>query len=213
MLRSRTFRLSLLMAALCLMIPSSGEAQHEPTAAEMARAVECFVLDTPPRKSNNSNCTQARLISYLVPQLYPMAVAEQALDGLEELATTSADLDVRRHAILSIGHLGSHPKTEVQVMDRLTRIYRANSSPGVARAVLQAAGWNTDTSRAAQLLGEIATRTGEDPYHRSIPAMAVEKLYHMGETGRAILRSLYEEDRVSDEAGAALLRSAVAEEQ
>lgn len=212
MLRSRTLGLSLLMAAGCLMTPSSGEAQGEPTAAEMARAVECFALDTPRGQSSDSNCTRFRLIGYLVPQQYSVAVAEQALDGLEELATTSSDLEVRRDAIFWIGYLGSHPRTEVQTLDPLSRIYRASSSPEVVRAVLDAAGMNTDTVRAAQLLGEIATRRGEDPYHRSIPAMAVEKLYHMGDTGRAVLRSLYEEDRVSDEAGAALLRSVVAEE-
>lgn len=212
MLRSRMLGLSLLMAAACLVTPSSGEAQHEPSAAEIARAVECFALDTPPGESNDSNCTRVRLVSYLVPQQYPVAVAEQALDGLEGLAVSSPDREVRRDAIGSIGYLGSHPRAEVSTIDRLTRIYRANSSPGVVRAVLNAAGRNADTLRAVQLLGEIATRTGGDPYHLSIPAMAVEKLYHMGETGREVLISLHRGGKVSDQDGAAFLRSLITAE-
>lgn len=213
MLRSTMLRFASLGAAACVLTPTSGEAQHEPGSAEIARAVECFAEDVPPGRADDKNCSRSRLIGYLAPQQYPVAVAEQALDGLEELAVSSPDPEVRRYAVGSIGYVGSHPKTEVETIDRLTRIYRVNSSPRVVRAILDAASISTDSVRAANLLGEIATRTGEDPYHPSIPAAAVTRLHYMGETGQAVLTSLYDQDKVSDQGGAAMLRSFIATER
>lgn len=210
MQRSKLLLQTGLVAATCLLIHGVANAQTDPTPSQIARAVECFAQDTPIGQSKDKNCGRARLVGYLAPETYSVAVQEQALDRLAQLAISSPDSSVRLAAISLIGYYGAHPRAQASTVDRLAGIYRANSSADVAWRIVQAASINSDSSSAAELLGEVATRRGEDPYHPSIPAQAVTKLHYMGEAGQAVLVSLYNEDRVSDRVGAAMLRSLIA---
>lgn len=202
MRRAFLIRMSGWLALAWSICPVAATAQ-EPTS----RAVECFAQDEAREVPPGSNCSRATLTAYLVPGKYSAATVEQAVDGLEELAVLSPDIDVRRAAIVLIGYLGAHPKAAVPTIDRLARIYEANSSVRVARSIVDIVGANTDSAGAAQLLGKIATRTDDDPYHPSIPARAVMKLQRLGKPGEAVLESLFKQEVVVDPEGAALLRS------
>ena len=135
-----------------------------------------------------------------LPDSY-LARKDSLLDGLQHLALTNEDEDVRRRAagwIAFAGESGRRSPPVAGVFLRLVRIYRA-SDASVRLTVRNRLPLQADRKAAAAFLRSLAaepdttTRFGPEGYFAfgDPRAEALARLAEMGEEGRAVLQAMH----------------------
>lgn len=145
----------------------------------------------------------SRLVYDILDLSHPyLARQDSLLDGLERLALTSTDRNVRQIAAARIaiaGEIGRTAPPRSGVLSRLVRVYRGNSAWLVRSTIMDRIPFLAERRAGAAFLRSIAaepdTSSGIGPhgyFAMGDPRTeALARLAEMGEEGRAVLQAMH----------------------